>query len=121
MIEISELTCEYNELKKVHEKTLDELFINKEKYNLAKESISSNIKEIEELKSNIDILKEREYESRLEEVNQMKVELQKQKEELQNVTSLVTKAEELLVEKEREISWLNEDLNNYKKELKVNF
>ena len=64
-------------------------------------------------------MKKGEYKSKQEEVNQMKTDLQKQTEELQNVTSLVSKAEELLVEKEREISWLNEDLEHCKKELKV--
>lgn len=64
-------------------------------------------------------MKEGEYKSKQEEVKQMKTDLQKQTEELQNVTSLVSKAEELLVEKEREISWLNEDLEHCKKELKV--
>ena len=64
-------------------------------------------------------MKDGEYKSKQEEVNQMKTDLQKQTEELQNVTSLVSKAEELLVEKEREISWLNEDLEHCKKELKV--
>ena len=64
-------------------------------------------------------MKKGEYKSKQEEVKQMKTDLQKQTEELQNVTSLVSKAEELLVEKEREISWLNEDLEHCKKELKV--
>ena len=64
-------------------------------------------------------MKEGDYKSEQEEVKQMKTDLQKQTEELQNVTSLVSKAEELLVEKEREISWLNEDLEHCKKELKV--
>ena len=64
-------------------------------------------------------MKKGEYKSKQEEVNQTKTDLQKQTEELQNVTSLVSKAEELLVEKEREISWLNEDLEHCKKELKV--
>ena len=118
-MKIADLTDELDELKKVHEKTLDELLINQEKYMLAKENTSNNIREIEELKSNIVCLKEREYENRQDEENQMKIKLKNQTEELQNVTSLVTKAEELLVEKEREISWLYEDLTNLKKELKV--